>query len=153
MAVAVAESQDGAVIEVTASGKLSREDYGTFVPLLENRMKQGKVRILFLMQDFTGWDAGALWEDIKFDIRHFGDIERLAMVGDKSGKRAWLGSASHSPRPRLPISIRDRSILPVPGYAASRSTVLGECSFATQQMVVVLGEAVGLIADILKKPQ
>jgi hypothetical protein len=35
------------------------------------------------MADFHGWDAGALWEDIKFDIRHFADIERLAMVGDK----------------------------------------------------------------------
>ena len=24
-----------------------------------------------------------MWEDIKFDINHFGDIERLAMVGEK----------------------------------------------------------------------
>ena len=23
------------------------------------------------------------WEDIKFDIEHFADIDRLAMVGDK----------------------------------------------------------------------
>jgi len=92
MAVLVEESQDGAVIEVTASGKLSREDYGTFVPLLEDRMRQGKVKILFSMQDFHGWDAGALWEDIKFDLRHFGDIERLAMVGDKKWEEgmAWF---------------------------------------------------------------
>ena len=24
-----------------------------------------------------------MWEDIKFDVKHFKDIERLAMVGDK----------------------------------------------------------------------
>ena len=35
------------------------------------------------MTGLHGWDAGAVWEDIKFDIKHFGDIKRLAMVGDK----------------------------------------------------------------------
>ena len=39
--------------------------------------------MLFDMTEFHGWDAGALWEDIKFDIKHFADIERLAMVGEK----------------------------------------------------------------------
>jgi hypothetical protein len=39
------------------------------------------------MRDFTGWDAGALWEDIKFDIRHFSDIESLALVGNKKWEK------------------------------------------------------------------
>jgi hypothetical protein len=38
------------------------------------------------MAGFHGWDAGGLWEDIKFDVRHYGDIERLAMIGDKKWK-------------------------------------------------------------------
>jgi hypothetical protein len=71
------------------------------------------------MTGFHGWEGGALWEDIKFDLKHFADIERLAMVGDKkwqhgmatfckpfttaairyfdhadaAGARAWLGGA------------------------------------------------------------
>ena len=28
------------------------------------------------------WTAGALWQDIKFDARHFSDIERMAIVGE-----------------------------------------------------------------------
>jgi hypothetical protein len=32
---------------------------------------------------FHGWDAAVLWDEIKFDIKHFADIERLAAVGDK----------------------------------------------------------------------
>jgi hypothetical protein len=32
---------------------------------------------------FHGWEASAAWEDTKFGIKHFADIERLAMVGDK----------------------------------------------------------------------
>lgn len=34
------------------------------------------------MIGFRGWDAAALWEDLKFDVKHFADIERLAMVGN-----------------------------------------------------------------------
>jgi hypothetical protein len=32
---------------------------------------------------FHGWSVGALWEDIEFEARHFRDIERLALIGDK----------------------------------------------------------------------
>jgi len=39
--------------------------------------------VLFDIADLQGWDAGVVWEDIKFDIKHFADIERLAMIGDK----------------------------------------------------------------------
>jgi hypothetical protein len=39
------------------------------------------------MTDFHGWEAAALWDDIKFDVQHFADIERLAMVGDRQWER------------------------------------------------------------------
>jgi len=75
---------DGKVLSVKMSGKLSTEDYERFVPEVEGLIKKhGKIRILLQMHDFHGWSVGALWEDIKFDIKHFSDIERLAMVGDR----------------------------------------------------------------------
>ena len=70
-------------LEVHASGKLTKEFYETFVPAVEAQIKEsGKLRVLFIMQDFHGWTAGALWEDIKFDMKHWNDIERLAIVGE-----------------------------------------------------------------------
>jgi hypothetical protein len=39
------------------------------------------------MTDFHDWKAGALWQDIKFDLKHCTDIERLAMVGDKTWEK------------------------------------------------------------------
>ena len=79
MAIEVQETEGGKVLEVRASGKLSKEDYGHFVPVVEKLIQQhGKIRVLFQMHDFHGWEAGALWEDIKFDVKHFRDIERLA---------------------------------------------------------------------------
>ena len=73
----------GKVLAMKISGKLSKEDYEQFVPKVEDLIKQhGKIRILMEMHDFHGWEMAALWEDIKFDLKHFRDIERLAMVGD-----------------------------------------------------------------------
>ena len=73
----------GKVMEVDVTGKLTKEDYEQFVPATEKLIKEyGKIRILFVMHDFHGWSAGALWEDIKFDLKHFTHIERLAIVGE-----------------------------------------------------------------------
>ncbi len=82
-AVALRETNGGKVLEIQLTGKLAKEDYGQFVPVVERLVKQhGKIRLLMEMHDFHGWTAGALWEDIKFDARHFKDIERVAMVGE-----------------------------------------------------------------------
>lgn len=83
MAVELKQEAGGKILEVRVSGKLSKEDYERFVPEVERLVAdQGKVRILFEMHDFHGWEAGALWEDIKFDVKHWRDIEKLAMIGE-----------------------------------------------------------------------
>ena len=73
----------GNVLEVSASGKLTKEFYEQLVPAVDKQIQDfGKLRILFVMHDFHGWTAGALWEDMKFDLKHWRDIERLAIVGE-----------------------------------------------------------------------
>lgn len=79
---------DGDIISVHVTGKLSATDYGQFVPQVEQIIRDhGKVRILLVMKDFHGWEAAALWEDVKFDVKHFSDIKKLAMVGDSRWER------------------------------------------------------------------
>ncbi len=81
--VLLEEVDNGKVLEVHLTGKLVREDYAQFVPVVERLVKaHGKIRLLVEMHDFHGWTAGALWEDVKFDAKHFKDIERLAIVGE-----------------------------------------------------------------------
>ena len=76
------------VLEVRLTGKLTREFYEQFVPEVERQIQQfGKLRILLELHEFHGWTAGALWEDIKFDLKHCKDIERLAIVGDKKWQK------------------------------------------------------------------
>src|SRR4051794_20150213 len=81
--LSLTEQAGGKILDVKISGKLSKEDYQEFVPRVEKLIKDyGRIRMLVTMHDFHGWELGALWEDIKFDVKHFGDIERLALVGD-----------------------------------------------------------------------
>jgi hypothetical protein len=76
------------IVEVHATGKLSKEDYQHFAPALEQVIAaRGKIRLLFEMTDFHGWEMGALWEDIKFDAKHFRDIERLAIIGESQWEK------------------------------------------------------------------
>jgi hypothetical protein len=74
----------GKLLVVHVSGKLVKADYEHFVPEFDRLVrKHGKLRLLFDMTSFHGWEASAAWEDFKFGIEHFADIERLAMVGEK----------------------------------------------------------------------
>jgi hypothetical protein len=78
------EEADGKVLVANMGGKLTRDDYKCFLPEVERLIRtHHRVRILCRMHDFHGWTLGALWEDIKFDVRHFADIERLAIVGER----------------------------------------------------------------------
>jgi len=88
MAIQFTERNGGEVLELHVSGKLTYEDYQNFLPKFEESLKQrGELRVLFEMSDFHGWKAGVLWDDIKFDLKHFSDIERLALVGDKKWEK------------------------------------------------------------------
>jgi hypothetical protein len=84
MSIHINEENGGNILIVHVTGKLTKGDYEVFVPEFERLLGQhGKLRVLFDMTGFHGWEAGAIWEDIKFDVKHFADIERLAMVGEK----------------------------------------------------------------------
>ena len=83
MPLQLLEKGSGKTIHVRLSGKLTKEDYERFVPEVERLIREhGKLRVLVEMHDFHGWDAGALWEDMRFDFKHFRDLERIAMVGE-----------------------------------------------------------------------
>jgi len=87
-AIELKSTSSSNVVVAEVSGKLETSDYELLAPAIEEAIKKhGKIRLLFTMKDFHGWTAGALWEDVKFDAKHFKDLERLAMVGDKAWER------------------------------------------------------------------
>lgn len=103
MSFLVTEHLDGKIVEVTVSGKLTKEVYQELVPVTDRTIQQHRqIRILFIMLGFHGWDAGALWEDFKFDLKHFSQIERLGIVGESK----WQKGMSIFCRPFTTASIR-----------------------------------------------
>jgi hypothetical protein len=89
-ALEMIEHHEGRLLELTMKGKLTTADYKLFLPEIERLIaKHGKLRMLVVFRDFHGWKPGALWEDIKFDVKHHSDIERLAMVGETNWQK-WM---------------------------------------------------------------
>ena len=84
MPIQLYEENGGKLLAVHVSGKLTASDYEHFVPEFERLVGlHGKLRVLFNMAGLHGWTAGALWEDTKFAMHHFSDIDRVAVVGEK----------------------------------------------------------------------
>jgi hypothetical protein len=103
MAVTLTELEGGRVLQAQVSGKLAHADYEHLAPAFERLIGQhGKIRVLLDMVDFHGWEAAALWDDLKLDFKHFAHIERLAMVGDK----AWEKGMSVFCKPFTTATVR-----------------------------------------------
>ena len=75
----------GNVLGFTASGKVTADDYeSVLIPAVEEKLaEQKKIRLLYHLDDgFTGYEAGALWDDTKIGLKHLTAWERIAVVTD-----------------------------------------------------------------------
>ena len=75
---------DKQVLSITASGRITKEDYEQLLPELEQMLeKHGSLRFFIKIEDLAGFEMGALVEDLKFDYKHKNQYGRTAIVGDK----------------------------------------------------------------------
>ncbi len=88
------------VLSITARGKLTKDQYLQLLPELEKILqKSSPLRFYIKLEEFTGLELGALWEDIKFDYKHKNNFgkksncwkQKMARMGIKI---CWL--LSHS---------------------------------------------------------
>lgn len=71
------------VLGFTAKGRVTAADYETvLIPAVEDALSRyPRVRLLYhLGGEFSGFEAGALWDDTKVGLRHLGAWERIAVV-------------------------------------------------------------------------
>lgn len=79
---------NGSVLHLRVMGRLTASDYERFIPEIERVIMQGdSLRMLVELHDFGGWSAGALWDDIDFDVQYLNSVDRLAIVGDSKWQR------------------------------------------------------------------
>lgn len=77
------------VLGIEASGDITRDDYAqTLAPAIErHRQTEGKVRLLYVLDDEHDFTAGALWEDEKLFDRHPFSFEKIAIATNAKGIR------------------------------------------------------------------
>ena len=84
--IAIMQETEGRAFVVKATESLTSQDYEKiFIPQLKQLIdKFGKIRVvLYLDENFTGWELGAAWDDAVFGIQHRHDFEKVAVVSDK----------------------------------------------------------------------
>lgn len=82
--ITVMKESSGPMLAVTATGTVTGEDYTeVWIPALQKVISDyGKCRaLLYMDENFKGWDLKAMWEDTKFGIKHRNDFARIAVVG------------------------------------------------------------------------
>jgi hypothetical protein len=78
------QHEDGNVHRLDVSGLVRKHDFERCqAALLEHIRRGGGIRLLFVLQDFQGWDARDDWRDLTFYVKHGDAIERIAIVGDE----------------------------------------------------------------------
>jgi hypothetical protein len=81
-------------LELQIDQKLEKDDYLEFTPLAEAKIAEfGNINLLIKLSDFNGWSPGAMWEDLKFDARHYSDVDRLALVSESESDE-WMATVS-----------------------------------------------------------
>lgn len=83
------------ILAFRASGKLTDADYQQYVPVLENLIREKRPVSLYVeLENFHGWEARALWDDLRFGLQHDRDFDRIAIVGDKPWEHAGIAMAN-----------------------------------------------------------
>jgi SpoIIAA-like len=102
------------VIGYEVSGKLRTEDYrDILLPALQKAAESGEVRIVIVMPEFEGFAGGALWQDLKMGIQHWGAWKRIALVTDvewMARGTEWFGWMSPGEVKHFPLAKRADAI-------------------------------------------
>jgi len=79
------------VLGFTAKGTVTADDYeSVIIPAVEALFsRHSKVCFLYhLGEDFSGFEAAAMWDDTKLGLKHLSGWEKMALVSDVEWVRA-----------------------------------------------------------------
>lgn len=101
--VRFATLSDQSVVWLEVSGRLTRDAYRAWVKEMEPRLEDGPpVSFLVELKELEGAEPGAVWEDLKFGLRHFKQMKRVAVLAD----RAWIARSTRLAALLSPVEIR-----------------------------------------------
>jgi hypothetical protein len=94
---------DKGVLAVTAAGKLTGAEYETGLAQVEKLLDaHGTLRFLIRMDNVSGVEPSAVWQEMKFDLANRSRLGRTAVVGDRKWEE-WMTRLS---APFFPDEVR-----------------------------------------------
>lgn len=76
------------IFAVRVSGRLTHEEYQSFLPELESLIKHyGKISLLIELDHFEGAELVAMKDDMEFGLAYQDQFEKIAIVGEKLWER------------------------------------------------------------------
>ncbi len=86
ISIGISRIENQFFIKLKIDGTLTHKDYEMMIPMINNAIKeieQPKIKLLVDAQNFKGWEARALWDDLKFSIGHLELFTKIAFVGSR----------------------------------------------------------------------
>lgn len=108
MAYKIIEDLPNDVLGVRSFGHITHDDYAkVLIPAAEKKLADhGKIKILFIMEEYEGMDLSAMWDDTKFGLKHWSGFTHIAIVSDYQ----WLQSLTAVFAPLVPAEVRIYSL-------------------------------------------
>jgi SpoIIAA-like len=95
------ETDDIYVLRI--SGILKQSEFSAEQTAVARKIDSGsKPRLLFILENFDGWERGADWNDLDFMISHGVKISKIAIVGEPRWETLALAFAGAGVR-RAPV--------------------------------------------------
>ena len=73
---------------------VTKEDYDKINPLIEQKSSEyKKIRLYAELAELSDVGLGAIWEDLKLDVKHYNDFSKIAVVGPEDWKENLVNIA------------------------------------------------------------
>jgi hypothetical protein len=80
---AILEYQSDNIYLLRVGGELKKSELDAAqTDFVQHIAAAGSIRLLVLLESFTGWERGAEWDNTDFFFSHRNDFEKIAIVGD-----------------------------------------------------------------------
>lgn len=78
------ELNDENTVELDVQGNITAADYKALTPILEKFFNEkNKIKFLIVLDRVKSFSLGAVFEDLKFDVKNMKNIGAIAIVGNK----------------------------------------------------------------------
>ena len=90
----------GKLLQIKIRGVLNKADYDRIIQTAKEAIaREGKIRALYILDGFEGWERRSDWGDVSFMMDQGQHVEKMAIVGDEKWRDDALAFTAKGFRP------------------------------------------------------